>query len=126
MRRRKKVLVLGYDGFREDSLINIYHEETSAINTIIKDGELYRSYAGGNGNQDTSTAPGWLSILNGNWAYQVGVKNNNDVKDENVTTFLDEAIELDYTSSFTASWDPHFSITYSRDIEYQNGKTKYQ
>lgn len=124
--KEKKVLVLGYDGFREDALINIFQDETSAVNNIIQDGELYRSYAGGNGNQDTSTAPGWLSILNGNWAYQVGVQDNNDVKDETITTLLDEAIELGYTSTFIASWDPHFSVTYSKDIAYQNGKAKYQ
>lgn len=124
--KEKKVLVLGYDGYREDALINIHQEETSAINTITRDGGIYRSYAGGNGYQDTSTAPGWLSILNGNWAYQVGVQTNDDVKDEKITTFLDEAKALGYSSSFTASWEPHFSVTYSKDIAYQNGKAKFQ
>ena len=60
--KQKKVLVLGYDGYREDALENIFGMEQSAVKTIAKEGGLFHSYAGANGNQDTSTAPG-LSLI---------------------------------------------------------------
>lgn len=36
---------------------------------------------------------------------------------ENVPTVLRELAEKGYSSSFNASWQDHFTITYSREIE---------
>lgn len=124
--KQKKVLVLGYDGYREDALENIFNMEQSAIKSVARSGGLYHSYAGADGNQDTSTAPGWLSILNGTWAYQLGVHDNTGKKPSDVSTFLDDAIVFGYSSTFIASWAPHFDVTYREDIERLNRKTHYQ
>lgn len=124
--KAKKVLVLGYDGFREDALDNILGMKQSAVTSIMKEGGLYHSYAGANGQQETSTAPGWLSILSGRWAYEVGVTNNEGHKPFETTTFLSTATDLGYTSTFLASWAPHFTVTYREDIENSNSKVEYQ
>lgn len=124
--KAKKVLVLGYDGYREDMLIYLKDNDQSAITMVMREGGLYHSYAGANGNQDTSTAPGWLSILSGTWAYKLGVTNNEGRKPEHVSTFLDEAVALGYASTFVASWNPHFSVTYQEDITHPEGKAVYQ
>lgn len=50
MKVSKKVLVLGYDGYREDALENIFGMERSAVKRIAKEGELFHGYAGANGN----------------------------------------------------------------------------
>lgn len=124
--KQKKVLVLGYDGYREDALENIFGMEQSAVKTIASEGELFHSYAGANGNQDTSTAPGWLSILSGKWAYQLGVKDNSGQKGADTTTFLNDAVSAGYASAFIASWAPHFDVTYQEDIVNPQGKAVYQ
>lgn len=122
----KKVLVLGYDGFREDALKNIYGMPQSALNKVMKDGGLYHSYAGANGKQKTSTAPGWLSILSGSWAYNLGVMDNGDFVSSGVDTFLNDAVKAGYASTFIASWAPHFEVTYREDINQSINKIRYQ
>lgn len=124
--KQKKVLVLGYDGYREDALENIFGMEQSAVKRIAKEGGLFHSYAGANGNQDTSTAPGWLSILSGKWAYQLGVQDNTGRKDAGTATFLNDAVSAGYPSTFIASWAPHFDVTYQEDIMNAEGKAVYQ
>lgn len=117
---------MGYDGYREDALENIFGMEQSAVKRIAKEGGLFHSYAGANGNQDTSTAPGWLSILSGKWAYQLGVQDNTGRKDAGTATFLNDAVSAGYPSTFIASWAPHFDVTYQEDIMNAEGKAVYQ
>lgn len=124
--KNKKVLLLGFDGYREDALVNIIDQQHSAVKEIMNTGGLYHSYAGADGNQETSTAPGWLSILSGEWAYQYGVTNNNGRKDSDTATFLSDAVALGYSSTFVASWSSHFNVTYQDDIYYPYGQAVYQ
>lgn len=122
----KKVLVLGYDGFREDALNKVIGDEQGAIHSVMNEGGLYHSYAGAHGEQETSTAPGWLSILSGKWAYTLGVPDNSGIKPLDVDTFLSNAVNLGYPSTFIASWSEHFDVTYQNDINQQEGKPVYQ
>lgn len=122
----KKVLVLGYDGFREDALENIYGMPLSAVHKVAKEGGLYHSYAGANGKQETSTAPGWLSILSGNWAYTLGVADNSGHKPVDEAIFLNDATRFGYTSTFIASWASHFEVTYRDDSTSSENSVAYQ
>lgn len=115
---QKKVLVLGYDGFRRDGLQNVANQKHSAIKEIGKQGKLIWTYAGGEEThlQATSTAPGWTSILTGEWADLHGVQENGDIKPQAIPTFLTQAEQLGYSCAFVASWEGHFTSSYAMDI----------
>lgn len=114
----KKVIVMGFDGFREDGLENILEDSSSSIRMVANEGGLYHTYAGGEKNfvQETTTGPGWASILSGEWSNVTGVKTCADTKQDGVNTFLMEAAKKGIPSSFVASWKEHFSVTYKNDI----------
>lgn len=116
----KKVIVLGYDGFREDGLETIMEDSRSSVRRIIEQGGLYHTYAGGEGKQrqETTTGPGWASILTGGWCGSTGIYSCADVKRSTARTFLMEGAENGYPSFFVASWEDHFTVTYKNDIEY--------
>ena len=69
----KKAIIIGYDGCRADILTEM-QSENSAISALINDGaSINLAHCGGinypaPNTQDTSTAPGWCSILTGVWA----------------------------------------------------------
>lgn len=114
----KKVLILGYDGYRKDALQNLLYEERSAIMEIAREGGVYLSYAGGDhAQQQTATAPGWASILTGGWAEYTGVYDNEDTKKDGVNTFLMEQANLGNTGAYIVSWAPHIDTTYVQDIQ---------
>lgn len=100
--KEKKILILGYDGFREDALENVMGMERSAVRTVSDQGGLYHSYAGADGRQNTNTPSGWQAMLCGKWAYE-----QSNQKPEEVSTFLDQAVKNGYSSAFIASWTPH-------------------
>lgn len=114
----KKVLIMGYDGFRRDGLNQLQEESQSGIIQVMSEGGLYLSYAGGETNnpQDTSTAPGWSSILTGEWSDVTKVEDNEDVKATDAETLLTTAARMGYSARFVASWSPHFDTTYHDDI----------
>lgn len=115
----KKILVLGFDGFRLDALETLLKEKDTSIAQIAKEGGLYITYAGGtlDETQETSTAPGWASILSGAWSAVTEVYDNEDVLSDEVDTFLMEYAREGISSAFISSWDPHFDITYQNDIQ---------
>lgn len=117
----KKVLIIGYDGFRRDGLENL--QEDGAVSKLLETGEQYLTYAGGDvGQQDTSTAPGWTSILTGGWSEYTKISTNGDTKPLEAKTMLQEAEEMGYQASFTSSWSTHFDASYINDINsVQNG-----
>lgn len=113
----KKVIVLGYDGCRADSLVLLDKHQSSAINTVMADGgHAYLSYCGGKNypefnTQATSTAPGWCSMLTGEWADVHGVNSNDVCKSNDYLTLLTTLVEegkID-SSAFYVSWGGHFS-----------------
>ena len=123
----KKAIVIGYDGCRADALSLINAEKVSAINTLAEEGgTVALSYCGGVNyprinKQATSTAPGWCSMLTGEWADVHGVTDNSIPKSNDHLTLLTTLVE-DGTaedSAFYVSWGGHFS---SDDATYINEK----
>lgn len=115
----KKVIFIGYDGFRADGIENIYKNEESSIMYIKNQGGLYHTFSGGiagKNEQATSTAPSWMAMLTGGWGEYNGVTDNSQTKKENAETFLTAAAKAGRTASFTASWREHTALTYRPDI----------
>ena len=123
----KKAIVIGYDGCRADALRLLPTAKRSAINHLLDGGgQGVFSYCGGvpypaENVQATSTAPGWCSMLIGQWANEIGVNNNGQPKPLEPKTLLLSLVEdgtVD-SSAFYVSWDGHFS---KKDATYVNEK----
>lgn len=124
----KKAIIIGYDGCRADVLKEM-RDEKSAISTLLHDGaSLNFSYCGGvnypaKNTQDTSTAPGWCSILTGVWADEHGITANDITKSMEYKTLLTSLVEdgtID-SSSFITKWKGHFdrdNATYLEEKAY--------
>lgn len=117
-KQEKKVLVLGYDGFRFDALESLLQESDTSMKEVGIHGGLYVMYAGGEEEslQETSTAPGWASILTGSWSDVTQVYDNEDEKSSQAETFLWRMAKNGYSSAYISSWGTHFDTTYRRDI----------
>ena len=124
----KKAIVIGYDGCRADILAEM-GEENSGIKALLADGaSLNLGYCGGanypeKNVQDTSTAPGWCSILTGKWATEHGVTGNNITKNMETKTLLTSLTEDGVVSgaSFITKWNGHFvrkKATYLNEKAY--------
>lgn len=116
-KQEKKVLILGFDGFRIDAFLSLLKREDTAIEEVAQTGGLYQTYAGGDMDtrQETSTAPGWASILTGAWSSDTQVYDNEDVLAKEVDTFLIKQARKGIDSAFISSWMPHFEITYQNE-----------
>lgn len=127
----KKAIVIGYDGCRADTLVNC--AESGAVSTLISDGgSAYIGYCGGvnypgMNTQATSTAPGWCSILTGQWADVHGITANGIVKSNDHLTLLTTLVESKTvdSSAFYVSWNGHFKrsdSTYKEEKKYCEDK----
>lgn len=131
--KRKKALIVGFDGARADGMLNLVktrdpglavtNEDSrlSAVCATQKQGGLYLTYAGGEPGdkqtrQETSTAPGWASVLTGVWAREHGVYGMETIKAEHPTVLL-ELARRGISSCFYGLWEPHFTNTYKGEIE---------
>lgn len=124
----KKAIVIGYDGCRAD-ILAIKQQENSAISALLNDGATINlSYCGGvnypeKNTQATSTAPGWCSILTGQWADVHGITGNDITKTMDTKTLMTSLTEekvID-SASFITKWAGHFSrknATYLLEKEY--------
>ncbi len=124
----KKAIIIGYDGCRADILKEM-QSENSAISTLLKDGaSINLAYCGGvnypaKNTQDTSTAPGWCSILTGVWAEQHGITANDITKSLDHKTLLTTLVEENVidSSTFITRWKGHFdrnNATYLQEKDY--------
>ena len=112
----KKAIILGYDGCRADILAEI-DKENSGITALVNDGAKYLlTFCGGVNypeinTQDTSTAPGWCSILTGQWADVHGITGNDITKTMDTKTLLTSLVEdkLASSSTFITKWKGHFA-----------------
>lgn len=127
----KKAIVLGFDGARCDSLINIEDKPESAIIYLRNKGGLYISYAGGDPKgpkQHTDTAPGWASILTGQWAGVNKAVSNGVIKPIDCPSLLIDlpAKYSGFKVSFNMLWHGHFDRaekgTYCDEIDYAKEK----
>lgn len=131
--KRKKALIIGFDGARADGMLNLVksrdpklavtNEDSrlSAVCALKKQGGLYLTYAGGEPGdratrQETSTAPGWASILTGVWAREHGVYGMDTLKEEYPTVLL-ELARRGISACFYGLWPTHFTHTYKGEIE---------
>ena len=122
----KKVLVLGWDGCRADAMA--LTETRAAVDTLLAEGgRAAIAYCGGVNypapiTQDTSTVPGWSSMLTGVWAAENGLIGNSE-KTLDHPTLLVSAIEdgLIDSSAFYFSWTGH-PTTYAKEIAYTGQK----
>ena len=124
----KKAIIIGYDGCRADILAEM-KEENSAISALLQDGaSINLTYCGGVNypeinTQDTSTAPGWCSILTGQWADVHGITGNSITKTMDTKTLMTSLTEekvIDSASFFTR-WAGHFTnedSTYLLEKQY--------
>jgi hypothetical protein len=125
----KKVIVIGYDGCRADTLRLMESAQTSAILDLTeKGGETILTYAGGVNypylnTQATSTAPGWCSMLTGEWANVHGIRFNMQRKSNDHLTLLTTLVQdgIVDSSAFYISWNGHFGnyfTTYYPEKEF--------
>ncbi len=124
----KKAIIIGYDGCRAD-ILNERQQENSAISAMLNDGaSINLFYCGGvnypeKNTQDTSTAPGWCSILTGQWATVHGITGNNIVKSTETKTLMTSLTEEKIIdgAAFVTKWGGHFTnkkATYSEEKRY--------
>ena len=125
-----KCLLIGFDGCRSDALANIVEGE-SGIRALQADGGgLYNAYTGGDGEriQDTSTGPGWTTMLTGHWADEPGgtghtIVNNGINKPVEPKLVFTQLLEqgLARETAFIVSWGGHFEgngASYRNDMAY--------
>ncbi len=128
----KKAIIIGYDGCRADILAEMQSDK-SAIGTLLADGATINlSYCGGvnfpeMNTQDTSTAPGWCSILTGKWADEHGITGNDITKSMDTKTLLISLTEEKVIddAAFITKWAGHFSrdnATYLLEKQYSEEK----
>ena len=111
----KKVVIIGYDGCRADILTK--RENSGAINHLLRGGaSINLTYCGGvnypeENTQDTSTAPGWCSMLTGEWADVHGITSNGITKNVEPKTLMTSLVEEDVidNAAFITKWKGHFS-----------------
>ncbi len=130
---KKKAIIIGYDGCRVDALSFMNEVPNGGIKYLLNTGaDANLSYCGGINypyfnKQETSTAPGWCSIITGIWAYKFGIVSNDIRKDNSHLTNLTTLVEsgtID-SSSFYTSWDGHFETknsTYINEKKYTKDK----
>lgn len=132
--KRKKALLIGYDGCRADGLCLLLDGgekvgcgdtlRHSGLAELARDGgKFYLAYCGGekgtSTQQYTSTAPGWVSFLTGKWGKDTGVTNNGMRKKLDAKTcLLRLAEEKGVTTLFAEQWAEHFDLTYRDEIAY--------
>lgn len=129
----KKAIIIGYDGCRADVLTEMRYEKSAIRDILSHGGSLKLSYCGGvnypvENTQDTSTAPGWCSVLTGVWADKHGVTANGITKSMEYKTLLTSLVEdkIIDSSTFITRWKGHFdkkNATYLKEKAYceENG-----
>lgn len=129
----KKAIVIGYDGCRADAL-TLAEGKDSGIRKMLDSGaSLNLVYCGGvnypeTNTQATSTAPGWCSLLTGEWADKTGITGNGITKTveyKTLFTSLTEGKIID-SAHFITTWGGHFTddnSTYKAEKAYceENG-----
>lgn len=123
----KKAIVIGYDGCRADAP-TLIEEDGAIFRLITTGGRAYITYCGGVNypqfnTQATSTAPGWASILTGEWADVHGITDNDITKSTDTLTLLTSLVQdgLANKSAFYVSWNGHFNsenATYNLEKKY--------
>ena len=89
------------------------------VMTAAKDGGLYLTYAGGTQKSFRSdTAPGFFSMLTGQWADQYGITDNEQKKEVEPLTCLGELAKQGKAVSFLVQWPTHINVQYKAEIDW--------
>ena len=132
MQKSKKLLIIGIDGVRTDSLNKA---KTPCLDNLIKNGtysDRMKIITSKEKMQDADTlsGPGWSHILTGVWPYKHKVKDNS-FEDNNLNEYSDifTRIKQNDPSSFTASfvsWEPISKyLVKNCDLNYLEDFTTY-
>ena len=122
----KKAVIIGYDGCRADILNE--RQENGAVSYLLANGASNNlTYCGGvnypaKNTQDTSTAPGWCSMVTGQWADVTGITGNGITKAVEPKTLMTSLVEegaID-NASFITKWKGHFT---NDNSTYKDEKT---
>lgn len=132
--RKRKVLFIGFDGMRADSLPLVVQNEnsdTAAVNdktgaggiaALAKSGGVYIAYCGGEAEtetqQTTSTSACWTSHFTGVWGNKHGIITNDDTKNLTYKTFMLEYGEKGLHTSLAFDWDPYFDVNLREEVLY--------
>lgn len=132
-KKKKKAIVLGYDGLRTDMLLCLDRVERGAAKYLLsRGGHAVFTYAGGTPYpepiaHETDTGPGWGAILTGLQSKDSTVYYNNAVKQveprSSILAFAEDKL-VDKTA-FYVSWGGHFTeeeSTYRIEKEYAEEK----
>ncbi len=132
-KKKKKAIVLGYDGLRTDMLLHLDKVERGAAKKFIENGgHAIFTYAGGTPYpqpiaHETDTGPGWGAMLTGLQSKESTIYYNNAVKQveprSSILAFVED--KLVDRSAFYVSWGGHFSAeesTYRLEKEYAEEK----
>jgi len=115
----KKCFVIGLDGARCDSALLLKGKADSGVNLLAAEGGLYIAAVGSDGTllhtQPTKTAPGWTTLLTGEWAVGHGVWYNGFIKTVRPKTFLTQLVEEGSARSavFACIWPWHVQKAWS-------------
>lgn len=114
----KKCMVIGLDGARCDTLIDLKDDAESGINLLAAEDGLYIAKAGGDTllhTQATKTTSGWTTILTGKWANSHLVFYNGMIKLLNPKTFLTQLVEdgSARSAAFYTWWPWHVQKVWS-------------
>lgn len=138
-----KVLLITFDAARPDALMNIvasddkgkypYQENVpgSGIGMLKEEGGLYFCYTGGEPDrkdtwQESSTIPGFATILSGKWWTEHGVRTNNDGFSFCADTFLLRCAKAGKKVSFNAAWDVFFDCLFKKEKDLQLENYSFQ
>ncbi|MBE6835127.1 MAG: hypothetical protein E7515_02610 [Ruminococcaceae bacterium] len=132
-KKKKKAIVLGYDGMRTDMLLHFDEFDRGAAKKILSEGgHAIFTYAGGTPYpepiaHETDTGPGWGAMLTGLQSKESTIYYNNAVKAveprSSVLAFVEDKL-VDKTA-FYVSWGGHFTeeeSTYRAEKEYAEEK----
>lgn len=125
----KKAIVIGYDGCRADALKYSDKFIVGAVDKMLDDGATLKiGYCGGvnypaENTQKTSTAPGWCSVMTGEWADKHGITGNGITKTLDYKMLITSMVENGVIDSanFVTSWKGHFveeNSTYKAEKAY--------
>ena len=132
--KTRKVLFVGFDGMRADSLPFVLQDETAdtiaynskactgGISQLAKTGAVYLAYCGGetgtNTQQTTSTSACWTSHFTGVWGNKHGIITNDDQKNLQYKTFMLEYAEKGLNTFVAFDWDPYFDVNLREEVKY--------
>lgn len=132
--KRRKMLFVGFDGMRADSVALVVQDEnskltacnaatgTGGISKLAETGGVYIAYCGGEAGteteQTTSTSACWTSHFTGVWGNKHGIITNDDSKFLTYKTFMLEYAEKGLCTSVAFDWDSYFDVNLRDEVRY--------